>query len=223
LNRARRRPRCTAFRDKHEWGLCVFPLMATELAHLTPGLCKRFRAEHAIFDYALCGAPIPHEAKAAIAHVAPDGAIPVARRKARGDTPARDRPSPVGPFTDAHRQDRRRPSALRSERGALRSYRASPAGDAIWPRRPVWQPYAFGPLALWLLGYPDAALADAKQALREARDIGQAVNLLFALLHTSLTHIQCRNYAVANAEADKLAALTNEKGSSFWKALGMRK
>ena len=71
--------------------------------------------------------------------------------------------------------------------------------------------------------YPDAALADAKQALREARDIGQAVNLLFALLHTSLTHIQCRNYAVANEEADELAALTNEKCSSFSKALGMSK
>ena len=79
----------------------------------------------------------------------------------------------------------------------------------------------FRSLALWLLGYPDAALADAKQALREARDIGQAVNLFFALLHTSLTHIQCGDYAVANAEADELAALTNEKGSSFWKAHGM--
>ena len=79
----------------------------------------------------------------------------------------------------------------------------------------------FRSLALWLLGYPDAALADGKQALREARDIGQAVNLFFALLHTSLTHIQCGDYAVANAEADELAALTNEKGSSFWKALGM--
>jgi hypothetical protein len=61
--------------------------MATELAHRTPGLCKRFRAEHAIFDYALCGAPMPHEAKAAIAHVAPVGAIPVARRKARAILP----------------------------------------------------------------------------------------------------------------------------------------
>ena len=157
--------------------------MATELAHLTPGLCKRFRAEHAIFDYALCGAPMPHEAKAAIAHVAPDGTIPVARRKARGDTPARDRPSPVGPFTDAHRQHRRRPSALRFL-PCIARWRRDLAKTAV-----VWQPYAFG---RWrLLGHPDAALADAKQALREARDIGQAVNLLFALLHTSLTHIQC--------------------------------
>jgi hypothetical protein len=119
-------------------GLCVFPLMATELAHLTPCLCKRFRAEHAIFDYALCGAPMPHEAKAAIAHVAPDGAIPVARRKARGDTPARDRPSPVGPFTDAHRQHRRRPSALRFL-PCIARWRRDLAKTAV-----AWQPYAFG-------------------------------------------------------------------------------
>src|SRR6185437_7122039 len=36
-------------------------------------------------------------------------------------------------------------------------------------------------MALWLLGYPDAALANAKQALQEARDIGQATTLMFAL------------------------------------------
>ena len=33
-------------------------------------------------------------------------------------------------------------------------------------------------MALWLLGYPDAALADAKQALQEARDIGQSPTLM---------------------------------------------
>ena len=29
-------------------------------------------------------------------------------------------------------------------------------------------------LALWLLGYPEAALADIDDALKEAREIGQA-------------------------------------------------
>jgi hypothetical protein len=32
----------------------------------------------------------------------------------------------------------------------------------------------FRSLALWLLGYPEAALADSDQALRDAREIGQA-------------------------------------------------
>ena len=34
---------------------------------------------------------------------------------------------------------------------------------------------------LWLLGYPDAALADAERALKKAREIGHAATLLYAL------------------------------------------
>ena len=36
--------------------------------------------------------------------------------------------------------------------------------------------------ALWLLGYPDAALADAEHALKHAREIGQAGTLMYARL-----------------------------------------
>ena len=36
-------------------------------------------------------------------------------------------------------------------------------------------------LALWLLGYPEAALADADHALKDAREIGQAATLMYAL------------------------------------------
>ena len=76
-------------------------------------------------------------------------------------------------------------------------------------------------LALWLLGYPEAALADADKALKNAREIGQAATLMYALSVTSLTLIQCGNYAAAKAEADELVALADEKGVLFWKALGM--
>ena len=47
-------------------------------------------------------------------------------------------------------------------------------------------------LALWLLGYPEAALADADHALKDAREIGQAATLMYALAHASLTHILLR-------------------------------
>jgi class 3 adenylate cyclase/predicted ATPase len=77
--------------------------------------------------------------------------------------------------------------------------------------------------ALWMLGYPDAALVDTSRALEEAREIGQAATLMYALVHASLIHIQCGNYAAANAEADELIALANEKGALFWKAQGMSK
>ena len=47
-------------------------------------------------------------------------------------------------------------------------------------------------LALWALGYPEAALADSERALKDAREIGQAATLMYALVHSSLTHILLR-------------------------------
>ena len=46
--------------------------------------------------------------------------------------------------------------------------------------------------ALWVLGYPDAARADTRSALKDARDIGQAATFIFALLHASLIHYLMR-------------------------------
>ena len=101
---------------------------------------------------------------------------------------------------------------LRSGNRALRSCRASSTCDAVWPRRPGWQSCAYRSLALWLLGYPDAALADAEHALKDAREIGQAATLMYALIHASFTHICCGNYATANAVLDELARFGGRKG-----------
>ena len=75
--------------------------------------------------------------------------------------------------------------------------------------------------ALWMLGYPEAARRDAEQALTNAREIGQAATLMFAVGHVPLTHIFCGEYETANAQLDEVVALADEKGTSFWKALGM--
>ncbi len=75
-------------------------------------------------------------------------------------------------------------------------------------------------LDLWLLGYPEAALADANQALKNARETGHAATLMYALHFTSWPHLWCGNYATVNAQADELIALANEKGALFWKARG---
>ncbi len=72
--------------------------------------------------------------------------------------------------------------------------------------------------ALWMLGYPEAALADADHALRDARDIGQAPTLMFALSFTTITRFLCGNYAAASALNDEVVALAEDKGSSYWKA-----
>jgi predicted ATPase/class 3 adenylate cyclase len=80
---------------------------------------------------------------------------------------------------------------------------------------------SFRSLGLWLLGYPEAALADTNYAIKDAREIGQAAALMFALAHTLLPLMLSGNYAAANAHADELVALATEKGSSLWKACGM--
>jgi predicted ATPase len=72
-----------------------------------------------------------------------------------------------------------------------------------------------------LLGYPEAALADADHALKDARDIGQAATLMYALFFTTVTRFLCGNYAAASAQSDELVALAEEKGSLYWKAQGM--
>jgi predicted ATPase len=74
---------------------------------------------------------------------------------------------------------------------------------------------------LWALGYPKKALADCDQALKDAREIGQAATLMQALALTSWTHIGCGNYAAAKAQADEVIALADQKGTVFWNALGM--
>ena len=79
---------------------------------------------------------------------------------------------------------------------------------------------SFRSVALWALGYPELALADADHAVGAAREIGQAATLMYAVCTSSLTHIHCGNYVVANAQLDEVVALADEKGSLYWKALG---
>jgi predicted ATPase len=80
---------------------------------------------------------------------------------------------------------------------------------------------SFRSLALWMLGYPEAALADTDHALRDAREIGHAATLIYTLTVPSLTHILRGDYATANAQSDELVALADEKGALFWKAWGI--
>ena len=79
---------------------------------------------------------------------------------------------------------------------------------------------SFRSLALWVLGYPDAALADVDRALKDAREIGQAPTLMYALHITSLTLMLCGNATAATTRLDELAALADEKGALFWKTVG---
>jgi class 3 adenylate cyclase/predicted ATPase len=72
-------------------------------------------------------------------------------------------------------------------------------------------------LALWLLGYPEAALADANRVLQDARDIGNAATLMHALSNVSRTHACCGDCDTANAQIYELIALADRTGSLFWR------
>jgi predicted ATPase len=75
-------------------------------------------------------------------------------------------------------------------------------------------------IVLWMLGYPHDAIADAAFAVKDAREIGHAASLMFALNVASLTHACCRNYATANTMLDELLALATEKRALYWQAGG---
>jgi predicted ATPase len=76
-------------------------------------------------------------------------------------------------------------------------------------------------VALWVLGYPEAALRDADGALKKARAIGQAATLMFALDHAPVPYTLCGNYTAAAAQTHELVALAEKKGSPVWKAGGI--
>jgi predicted ATPase len=79
----------------------------------------------------------------------------------------------------------------------------------------------FRTLALWLLGYPEAAIGDADDALKMAREIGQGATLMHTLGHGPATYTLCGSYAPALANTQELLVLAEEMGSPFWKASGL--
>ena len=79
----------------------------------------------------------------------------------------------------------------------------------------------FRSLARWLLGYPDVALKDSNDALTNAREMGQAATLMWALFLNVIFHIVCGNHSLATARVRELLALAEEKGAFPWKAGGM--
>jgi len=78
----------------------------------------------------------------------------------------------------------------------------------------------FRSVALWLLGYPKAALADADQALSRAREITPVGTLMHTLSWAVFVQILCGHYMRASALVDELVALADEKDTAFWKAWG---
>jgi predicted ATPase len=75
--------------------------------------------------------------------------------------------------------------------------------------------------ASWMLGYPDAAIADTDQAVKGARELGHAADVMYALFHASVPHTLRGDYTAASALTSELIGLADQKGTLFWKAIGM--
>jgi len=78
-------------------------------------------------------------------------------------------------------------------------------------------------LALWLLGYPEAALVDTNHSLKEARDVGQVGTLLQTLNNATITHFLCGNYATSETLANELITLADEQEAVLWRIAGLTK
>ena len=82
---------------------------------------------------------------------------------------------------------------------------------------------SFRGLALWLLGYPELALADAERIITDAEEINHGPTSMYALHRSATINIQCGDYAAAEAQVEELVALATQKGAGFWKQVGLTK
>jgi predicted ATPase/class 3 adenylate cyclase len=76
--------------------------------------------------------------------------------------------------------------------------------------------------ALWLLGYPDQALARAHEALDLARHVAHPFTLAFALNLVAMVHQFRREAHVAHELAETAMVLCREQGFAYWLAHGTR-
>jgi len=104
--------------------------------------------------------------------------------------------------------------------GGTQNHAGGPAClQGLNPKKVVWVFYPhLRAYSIWLLGYPDAALSEAGHAIKDAHNFGQAGTLMFALGHVLQTYFLCAEYAAANALADELIRLADEKRALHWKA-----
>ena len=163
----------------------------------------------------LCGVQRRRDARAC-------GAVPGARREARGDGPAHDRASPHGHFLDVYGRHRGRRERISIGRSRFTILPSIVRWRRVLAQTLGWQSCPIGRVALWLLGYPEAALADAEHALKDAREIGQAATLMYALSCGSVSLISHAEIMQQQTRiVDELIALADEKGALYWKAVGM--
>jgi tetratricopeptide (TPR) repeat protein len=80
---------------------------------------------------------------------------------------------------------------------------------------------SFAAWALWLLGYPDRALARSREALTLAQELSHAYSLAYALHFASTLHAWRREARLVQEKSEAEIALSNEQGFVRWLGGGM--
>jgi predicted ATPase len=81
---------------------------------------------------------------------------------------------------------------------------------------------ALGSHASWFLGYPEAALVDTNQSLKEAREMGQAGTIFLTLNYAIIAHFLYGNHATIEALANELSILADKQDAVIWKLAGLQ-
>jgi predicted ATPase len=79
---------------------------------------------------------------------------------------------------------------------------------------------AFAAMTLWLLGYPDQALARIHEALALAHELSHPVSLAFARCWAAMVSQFCQDVPAVHGHAEAAVALSTDQGFPLWAALG---
>jgi class 3 adenylate cyclase/predicted ATPase len=79
---------------------------------------------------------------------------------------------------------------------------------------------AYAARTLWLLGYPDQAMARVHDALALAHELSHSYSLAFARCWAAVVSQCCRNVPAVHEHAEAAIALATEQGFPLWAALG---
>jgi serine/threonine protein kinase/predicted ATPase len=83
---------------------------------------------------------------------------------------------------------------------------------------PVVSCRSFGAVALWLLGYPEEAHRQSREAIRLSQELSQPSNQTLALQFAAMLHQLSRNAQGTRASTEACAAIALEHGFSYWQA-----
>lgn len=73
---------------------------------------------------------------------------------------------------------------------------------------------------MWALGYPERALARAREGVARARELAHPFNLTHALLFETVVHTLRRDVAAQRERAEEVIALSEAHGFPFWVGVG---